>query len=77
MKKSLLIVVMVLITAGVASAEGYSQLVFSASPDRYDNRLDVVNGEPFQLYAIMLGAESLDPYPYGFEEVTWAVLAGC
>ncbi|MBT7311283.1 hypothetical protein HN843_05930 [bacterium] len=76
MIKRLFLISILLVSSG-AFAQDYSQLVFSAAPDHFDGRLDVEYGEQFQLYALMLGTESFEPYPYGFQQVTWAVLAGC
>lgn len=77
MIKHLFIISIILLAASCVSAQDYSQLVFSAAPDHFDGRIDVVYGEQFELYALMLGTDSFAPYPYGFSEVTWAVLAGC
>ncbi|MCP4144281.1 MAG: hypothetical protein GY752_03225 [bacterium] len=77
MIRHLFLVTLVLLIATCVFAQDYSQLVFSAAPDHFDGRIDVVYGEQFVLYALMLGTDSFSPYPYGFSEVTWAVLAGC
>ncbi len=77
MIRHLFLITIVLLAASCAFAQDYSQLVFSAAPDHFDGRIDVVYGEQFVLYALMLGTDSFAPYPYGFSEVTWAVLAGC
>ena len=63
--------------AGLAAAQEYSVLGLSASPDGYQPEIEIDYGHDFQLYVIITGPGAVEPLPWDFSAVNWAVLQSC
>lgn len=63
--------------AGVAAAQEYSVLGLSGSPDGYVPEVEIEYGHDFQLYVIITGPGAVEPLPWDFSAVNWAVLQSC
>ncbi len=64
--------------AGFATAQGeYSVLGLSAAPDAYLGEAEVDFDSDFELYVILAGPGAVEPLPWDFSAVDWAVLQSC
>ncbi len=76
LKRSLLVLVIMLAALPVAAQSSYSALGLSASPTEYIGEITVPFGDDFSLYVFVTGPD-LAVLPFELAAIDWALLGSC